>query len=62
VLSLNWRTETEPSEEAHANMQPASCGDQEMRFTEAVWRAKSKTFVLLGFSVRYLVVGTGVRN
>jgi len=34
-----------PSEEAHASKQPDSCGDQEMMFTDAVCRAKSKTLV-----------------
>jgi hypothetical protein len=45
LLSLNSRTETLPSEDAHANKQPDSWGDQEMMFTEAVCRAKSKTLV-----------------
>ncbi len=45
LLSLNSRTETLPSDEAQASRQPDSCGDQEIMFTDAVWRAKSKTFV-----------------
>ena len=34
--SRNSRTETWPSDEAQASKHPSSCGDQEMRFTEAV--------------------------
>jgi hypothetical protein len=45
LLSLNSSTLTLPSEDAHANKQPDSCGDQEMMFTDAVCSAKSKTFV-----------------
>jgi hypothetical protein len=41
ALSLNSRTETLPSEEAHARRQPASWGAQETRLTEAVCRATS---------------------
>ena len=42
--SLNSRTLTLPSEDAHARRQPLSCGDQETMLTEAVCRAKSATF------------------
>ena len=40
----NSRTETLPSEEAQARRQPDSWGDQERRFTEAVWRLYSNIF------------------
>lgn len=42
LLSLNSRTETEPSEEAQAKRQPDSWGDHDTMLTEALWRAKSK--------------------
>ena len=41
LLSLNSRTETLPSDEAQARRQPASCGAQATRFTEAECRATS---------------------
>lgn len=45
LVSLNSRTETLPSLDAHANRQPDSWGDQEIMFTDAVCRAKSNTLV-----------------
>ncbi len=54
LLSLNSRTDTFPSEEAQASKQPDSCGDQEIMLTDAVCRAKSKTFVHVEFCSRQM--------
>ena len=48
LASLNSRMEMPPSELPAARRQPVSGGDQERRLTEAVWRAKSMIFCLVG--------------